>query len=107
MPGTSPRNSNPGPKMKGRHRKESLKKAGSSSRMVHLAEQGQNSYRDLACLLVITALIWGTHALWLSMDSRPPVWDMAIHQSYALNYLAFVHGESATMPFWAMSGYYP
>jgi len=55
----------------------------------------------------MTLLIWGTHTLWLSMDSRPPVWDMAIHQSYAFNYLAFVHGESATMPFWAMSGYYP
>jgi 4-amino-4-deoxy-L-arabinose transferase-like glycosyltransferase len=36
----------------------------------------------------LTALLWGMHLVWLRRDTRPPVWDMAMHQTYALNYLS-------------------
>jgi hypothetical protein len=32
-----------------------------------------------ACLL--TTLLWSFQAVWLSRDTRPPVWDMALHQT--------------------------
>ena len=38
-----------------------------------------------ACLL--TVLLWGFQITWLKRDTRPPVWDMALHQAYALNYV--------------------
>jgi 4-amino-4-deoxy-L-arabinose transferase-like glycosyltransferase len=59
-----------------------------------------------ACLL--TALLWGMHLAWLKRDTRPPVWDMALHQAYALNYLdaGQREGGGALRP-WERSGNYP
>lgn len=59
-----------------------------------------------ACLL--TMLLWSFQAVWLSRDTRPPVWDMALHQTYALNYVESDHsaGGEAAKP-WERSGNYP
>lgn len=59
-----------------------------------------------ACLL--TTLLWSFQAVWLSRDTRPPVWDMALHQTYALNYAAGDHSTDgrAAKP-WERSGNYP
>jgi 4-amino-4-deoxy-L-arabinose transferase-like glycosyltransferase len=57
-------------------------------------------------ILALTAMLWSGHILWLARDTRPPVWDMAMHQSYALNYL-----PGAPVPagshYWDLSGDYP
>ncbi len=58
-----------------------------------------------ACLL--TAALWAGNLLWLARDTRPPVWDMALHQSYALNYLPGAAGEEPAIRPWARSGNYP
>lgn len=59
-----------------------------------------------ACLL--TLLLWGMHAIWFRQDTRPPVWDMALHQTYALNYLGGTEHvyDNAAKP-WEKSGNYP
>ncbi len=65
----------------------------------------------LSGLLTVSALsatLWIVNWLWLARDTRPPVWDMAMHQAYALNYLP---GGKATpagvLPPWNRSGNYP
>jgi 4-amino-4-deoxy-L-arabinose transferase-like glycosyltransferase len=60
------------------------------------------------CLL--TALLWGVNVVWLGLDTRPPVGDMAVHQTYALNYLSNTASSSGSgeMPRpWERSGNYP
>jgi 4-amino-4-deoxy-L-arabinose transferase-like glycosyltransferase len=58
------------------------------------------------CLL--TALLWGINIVWLGLDTRPPVWDMALHQTYALNYSGSTASSSGEMPKpWERSGNYP
>lgn len=58
------------------------------------------------CLLA--ALLWGVQFIWLSRDTRPPVWDMALHQTYALNYLESHRPAFAeTLRPWERSGHYP
>jgi 4-amino-4-deoxy-L-arabinose transferase-like glycosyltransferase len=65
-------------------------------------------YWDYAFILALAAVIWCTNAVWLKLDTRPPVWDMAMHQSYALNYLPAVGLPSTDVgPFWTWSGTYP
>lgn len=46
------------------------------------------------------------NAVWLVIDTRPPVWDMALHQIFALNY---VPGYSVPegLRIWQLSGNYP
>ncbi len=62
----------------------------------------------LLVVLFFTAALWALNLLWLARDTRPPVWDMAMHQSYALNYLP---GGAVTargiLPPWGRSGNYP
>jgi 4-amino-4-deoxy-L-arabinose transferase-like glycosyltransferase len=59
-------------------------------------------------LCLLTALLWGINIAWLGLDTRPPVWDMALHQTYALNYLSGTHASSGEMPKpWERSGNYP
>ncbi len=59
---------------------------------------------DHGLVLLLCAATWGINAAWLRMDTRPPVWDMAMHQAYALNYLpdgqppGFAHERSGTYP---------
>lgn len=61
--------------------------------------------RGFLTACVLTALLWGMHCVWLSRDTRPPVWDMALHQTYALNYLEGYSTEAAEP--WQKSGNYP
>ncbi len=64
--------------------------------------------RKLDYLLIVSLAValWGCHWIWLSRDTRPPVWDMAMHQSFAFNYL-----PGAALPdpvrFWELSANYP
>jgi 4-amino-4-deoxy-L-arabinose transferase-like glycosyltransferase len=44
-------------------------------------------WRHLAFVFALAAALWIAHAAWLARDTRPPLWDMAAHQMYALNYL--------------------
>jgi 4-amino-4-deoxy-L-arabinose transferase-like glycosyltransferase len=57
---------------------------------------------------LLTILLWGMHFIWFRRDTRPPVWDMALHQTYALSYLEGrnLNNEGATGP-WQNSGNYP
>jgi hypothetical protein len=54
----------------------------------------------------MVVLLWGVNIVWLRRDTRPPVWDMALHQSYALNYLPHMQG-AAPAPLTSRSGNYP
>jgi hypothetical protein len=60
----------------------------------------------LATILPLVVLLWSVNIVWLRRDTRPPVWDMALHQSYALNYLPHMPG-AAPMPLTSRSGNYP
>ena len=64
--------------------------------------------RDLAYLCALALSIWLVNAIWLALDTRPPVWDMAMHQAYAFNYLPDGSPGSARGPqIWTRSGNYP
>ncbi len=62
----------------------------------------------LLTVALLTAAVWIVNGIWLLKDTRPPVWDMAMHQGYAMNYLP---GDAQTargvLPPWARSGNYP
>ena len=58
----------------------------------------------LATVLMLTAALWAVNLVWLRKDTRPPVWDMALHQTYALNYLP---GQAEGIPWAERSGNYP
>jgi 4-amino-4-deoxy-L-arabinose transferase-like glycosyltransferase len=47
----------------------------------------KSGQRHLVFVLALAAALWIVHAVWLVYDTRPPLWDMAMHQVYALNYL--------------------
>jgi hypothetical protein len=55
---------------------------------------------------ILTCLLWGLHFVWFLNDTRPPVWDMALHQTYALNYLQ-TPDVSGVAHLWEKSGNYP
>lgn len=61
---------------------------------------------DLALVFALACALWGVHAVWLMRDTRPPVWDMALHQAYALNYLPGASLPPNLSP-WDRSGNYP
>ncbi len=53
-----------------------------------------------------TAALWTLNAVWLAIDTRPPVWDMALHQFFALRYVpGFLIPNGLTV--WQFSGNYP
>src|SRR5512136_301292 len=62
--------------------------------------------RDYLLLLILSGLLWILNLIWLSRDTRPPVWDMALHQTYALNFLPGARIPT-TLPYWNWSGNYP
>jgi 4-amino-4-deoxy-L-arabinose transferase-like glycosyltransferase len=62
--------------------------------------------RDLALVFALACALWGLNAVWLQRDTRPPVWDMALHQTYALNYLPGAPVPPGT-GLWERSGNYP
>ncbi len=61
----------------------------------------------LITVLLAVAAIWGVNFVWLQRDTRPPVWDMALHQTYALNYLPQSQGTGDELAWSARSGNYP
>jgi 4-amino-4-deoxy-L-arabinose transferase-like glycosyltransferase len=46
------------------------------------------------------------NGIWLAIDTRPPVWDMALHQMYALNYVPGFQTVQG-LRIWEFSGNYP
>jgi hypothetical protein len=59
-----------------------------------------------AFLVSIGAALWIVNAIWLAIDTQPPVWDMALHQTYALHYVPG-YPAPAGLRFWELSGNYP
>jgi len=61
----------------------------------------------LVVAIVLTAALWTVHFIWLSKDTRPPVWDMALHQTYALNFLHDGRDAAPAAPLLSRTGNYP
>lgn len=57
------------------------------------------------CVFLLSAALWAVNGFWLAADTRPPVWDMALHQFYALNYMPGAAPEAGA--YWERSGNYP
>jgi Dolichyl-phosphate-mannose-protein mannosyltransferase len=70
-----------------------------------VADAGSRPIFRIADWLLPAALVWALNAVWLARDTRPPVWDMALHQSYAFNYLGVGAGDD--LAWWERSGPYP
>ncbi len=70
------------------------------------SEPSRDRVRDLAIVFALAAALWGVNVVWLLRDTRPPVWDMAMHQTYALNYLPGASLLPAAS-YWERSGNYP
>jgi hypothetical protein len=67
-----------------------------------------SNYQGLITACLLTTLLWGMHVVWFQHDTRPPVWDMALHQTYALNYLGGSEtGNNGIANPWEKSGNYP
>jgi hypothetical protein len=62
--------------------------------------------RGQGIVLPLAAAVWLINALWLMRDTRPPVWDMALHQTYAFNYVPG-YNPATDVDFWRASGNYP
>ncbi|HYK90504.1 MAG TPA: glycosyltransferase family 39 protein [Acidobacteriota bacterium] len=63
--------------------------------------------RAVTTTFAFTAALWSVNVIWLRMDSRPPAWDMALHQTYALNYYPSSDSAAHPLPLWRRSGNYP
>jgi Dolichyl-phosphate-mannose-protein mannosyltransferase len=61
----------------------------------------------VATIAGLSLAIWLINAWWLSNDTRPPVWDMASHQIYALNYLGAQYADPVNAQGAEASGMYP
>ena len=61
---------------------------------------------EIGVVFLLSCALWSLNAVWLSRDTEPPAWDMAVHQAYALNYLPAADLPSDTR-FWERSGNYP
>ncbi len=65
-----------------------------------------NLFRGRRIVWVLAACIWVVNLTWLQLDTRPPVWDMAMHQSYAFNYIPGSR-SAPSVESWRASGHYP
>src|SRR5436309_10332117 len=61
---------------------------------------------EISVVFLLSCALWSLNAVWLSRDTEPPAWDMAVHQAYALNYLPAADLPSDTR-LWERSGNYP
>src|SRR2546426_10210941 len=61
---------------------------------------------EIGVIFLLSCALWSLNTVWLSRDTEPPAWDMAVHQTYALNYLPAADLPSDTR-FWERSGNYP
>lgn len=65
---------------------------------------------DWLLIAACGAALWLVNGVWLISDTRPPVWDMAVHQAYALHYVpgfAALEGLKEGLKAWQFSGNYP
>jgi hypothetical protein len=62
--------------------------------------------REWLFILGSGAALWLINGIWLILDTRPPLWDMALHQAYALHYVPGFP-VPAGLRFWQLSGNYP
>jgi hypothetical protein len=62
---------------------------------------------QLVTIICLGLAIWSINAWWLSKDTRPPVWDMASHQNYALNYLGPRYADPVEVTNEDATGMYP
>jgi 4-amino-4-deoxy-L-arabinose transferase-like glycosyltransferase len=62
--------------------------------------------RRWALIIACGTALWLVNAVWLTLDTRPPVWDMALHQAYALHYVPGFPAPGG-MSIWQWSGNYP
>jgi len=58
-------------------------------------------------ILGLSAMIWFLNSVWLARDTRPPVWDMALHQSYSLNYWQWLKLQGPDVSWYDWTGNYP
>src|SRR5436190_18984135 len=42
---------------------------------------------EIGVVFLLSCALWSLNAVWLSRDTEPPAWDMAVYQAYALSYL--------------------
>jgi hypothetical protein len=70
------------------------------------ASLGKRPIGDWTLIFACAAGLWAVNAIWLANDTRPPVWDMALHQTYALNYVPEFHVQPE-LRLWQLSGNYP
>ncbi len=64
-------------------------------------------FRTLLLVSVLTGTVWTANYIWLSLDKRPPVWDKALHQTYAFNYGSDETSIKNQISVWLRSGIYP
>ena len=62
--------------------------------------------KKIAVIFVLSCCLWAVNGIWLARDTQAPAWDMALHQSYALNYLPGAD-QGLGSRFWEKSGTYP
>jgi 4-amino-4-deoxy-L-arabinose transferase-like glycosyltransferase len=58
-------------------------------------------------LIALVTAIWLINFWWLSHDTRPPVWDMAQHQEYGLNFLGARYPDPTAQTGGELTGLYP
>src|SRR5215813_13012099 len=65
--------------------------------------------RHMIILVLVFVLHTAVNLVWLKIDKRPPVWDMALHQEYALNFYGFFKNPSweAAKNLHSFTGNYP
>src|SRR2546429_9755635 len=56
------------------------------------AELQRPATGDWFLIIACGTALWLVNAVWLKLDTRPPVWDMALHQMLALNYVEYFAG---------------
>src|SRR5262245_63421998 len=62
--------------------------------------------RKWSFILICGTALWAMNGVWLILDTRPPLWDMTLHQVYALHYVPrFAAPAGAKL--WEWSGNYP
>jgi 4-amino-4-deoxy-L-arabinose transferase-like glycosyltransferase len=70
------------------------------------ASLGKRPIGDWTLIFACAGALWAVNAIWLANDTRPPVWDMALHQTYALNYVPGFQAQPE-LRLWQLSGNYP
>jgi ribosomal protein S18 acetylase RimI-like enzyme len=65
---------------------------------------------QLECIFLLSTVfifIWIANGIWLYLDDRPPLWDMATHLNFGLKYLSAFTTDSTLSSILNISHYYP